>query len=67
MSKIWSNDAQKRYMTMVPKSHREGRTRATKTASDMGVLLTSGQFFVLEDDLAEAYRAGVIDTLMEEK
>lgn len=64
--KQWTSATQLRYMRLVEQSRSEGSTRAKKTVSDANLQLTSGQHFILEDDLAEAYRAGAIDALSEE-
>ena len=65
----WSNEAQIRYMKLVEKSHHEEGVMARKLRSDAvldGCILES-QYFLIEDALGEAYRAGAIDALMEDK
>ena len=70
MAKHWSVRAQTRYMYLVEKNNNHiQREMGRKLRSDAALdgCITSGQFFLIEDVIGEAYRAGAIDALMEEK
>jgi hypothetical protein len=61
----WDHITQRRYMEIVPKSHPYARIMMTKLVSDTDLQgkLPAHAYFLIEDALAEAYRAGSIDTL----
>jgi hypothetical protein len=61
----WTVEKQKKYMVLVEMSHKEGPIRATKLRSDANLdgCIHESQYFLLQDALAEAYRAGAIDAI----
>lgn len=61
----WNPDKQRLYMEIVEKSHKEERERARKLRYDANLdgHIYEGQYFLIEDALGEAYRAGAIDAL----
>lgn len=65
---MWSVDRQKRYEKSVQESHTYSRKQTHKLSGDanLGLIVTTGQYFLIQSAIAEAYRAGAMDVIFED-